>query len=287
MAKLFSIASWNVEHFGKKKGEDAAAVLEARIDRVVRFLADQDPDIFALFEVEGATVFQSLVEHMPGYTFQITEGPQTQEILVGVKRDITAFITQKTEYKAGTTHMRPGQLVTVRASDGHDYAILFLHVASGPDPRGWGLRDDMVQRAFDFRKVLDKAAEGPGTARYLFLGDLNSMGLEYPFDHSIPATDELKKWDREGARPQVQMARQGKTHPNSWSNGSHSRIADSSLDHVFAAEQLVFAQFPMADGAHATVKVIGWVDEPTDAAKDQWIADYSDHCMLYLEIEAG
>ena len=84
MAKLFSVASWNVEHF-KGDGPDSA-----RVDRVVAFLAEQKPDIFGMFEVEGKTVFETLVQRMPNYTFQITEGQQTQEILIGVKRTLSS-----------------------------------------------------------------------------------------------------------------------------------------------------------------------------------------------------
>jgi hypothetical protein len=145
MAKIFSVASWNVEHFKDDP---------SRVTRVIDFLDKQKPDVFGLYEVEGATVFDALVQAMPGYTFQITEGPQTQEILVGVRKTLTAFITQKVEFRSGTTHMRPGQLVTV-VKDGVNYALLFLHLASGNDPRGMGLRDDMLERAFEFRKVLD------------------------------------------------------------------------------------------------------------------------------------
>lgn len=277
MAKLFSVASWNVEHF---KGDGADA---ARVQRVIDFLDRQRPDLFALYEVEGARVFEALVTAMPGYTFQITEGDQTQEILVGVKRDITAFITQKMEYKSGTTHMRPGQLVTLRIG-GDDYSILFLHVASGTNPRGMGLRDDMVQRALDFRKVLDKAQGGRGKARYMFLGDLNSMGMDYPFDRAIVADIELKKWDKEASRAAINMRRLPKTSHNSWSNGSGSRIPDSALDHVYASQQLAFRQFAAPGGGIAEVSVRGWVDAATDAEKDAWIADFSDHSLLYLEV---
>lgn len=232
------MASWNVEHF---KGDPV------RVGRVVDFVADKRPDIFALFEVEGADVFQALIDRMPGYTFQITEGEQTQEILVGVRRDIT----QKTEYRSGTTHMRPGQLVTVHV-DGTNYSILFLHVASGANPRGMGLRDDMVQRAFDFRKALakqDKAAGGDGTIRYMFLGDLNSMGMEYPFDREIIAEIELKKWDRTAASTRGNpMRRLLKTAEATWSNGSGSIIPDSNLDHVSATTNLRFKHFQMSGG---------------------------------------
>lgn len=275
MPKLFSVASWNVEHF-----KDGAP---DRVTRVVDFVAQQAPDLFALFEVEGSTVFNALVERMPDYTFQITEGEQTQEILVGVRKTVTAFITQKTEYRSGATHMRPGQLVTLRIGT-ENYSILFLHVASGTNPRGMGLRDDMVQRALDFRKVLDKAQGGVGTAKYIFVGDLNSMGMDYPFDRAITATLELRKWDREAAKARIRMRRLPKTHLNTWSNGSTSSIPDSALDHVYASQQLAFRGFTAADGTDAEVSVRGWATEPDDAKKDKWIKDFSDHCLLYFEV---
>ena len=106
MAKVFSAASWNIEHFK----DDPTNV---RIDRVVEFVKTQNPDVFGIFEVEGSTIFNALVNKMPNYIFQITEGVQTQEILVGVRKTLTAFITQRTEFRSGTTHMRPGQLVTI------------------------------------------------------------------------------------------------------------------------------------------------------------------------------
>lgn len=281
MPKLFSVASWNVEHFKKP---------DARVDRVVDFLADKRPDIFALFEVEGHEIFEALVARMPGYTFQITEGEQTQEILVGVRREITAFITQKTEYRSGTTHMRPGQLVTVHIG-GKNYSILFLHVASGADPRGMGLRDDMVERAFKFRKALadqDRRSGGDGEISYMFIGDLNSMGLEYPFDREITAAIELRKWDQTASRTRGnQMRRLPKTHDATWSNGSGSSIPDSNLDHVFATRNLAFKTFARADGSQAEVKVTGWVDvQDEPAKKDKWISEFSDHSLLYLELEA-
>jgi hypothetical protein len=70
MAKAFSLASWNVEHFRSP---------DSRVGRVVDFLVDLGPpDVFALYEVEGKEVFDALVTKMPGYTFHITEGPQSR-----------------------------------------------------------------------------------------------------------------------------------------------------------------------------------------------------------------
>ena len=56
MARLFSLASWNVEHF---KGDPT------RVRRVVDYLKGLEPDVFALLEVEGKAVFPSLVKRMP------------------------------------------------------------------------------------------------------------------------------------------------------------------------------------------------------------------------------
>ncbi|MFM9963133.1 MAG: endonuclease/exonuclease/phosphatase family protein [Planctomycetaceae bacterium] len=275
MAKVFSVASWNVEHFKDDP---------TRVERVVDLLAKQNPDVFGLYEVEGATVFSALVDKMPNYTFQITEGAETQEILVGVKKTLTAFITQKTEFRSGTTHMRPGQLVTI-TKNGKNYALLFLHLASGTDPRGMGLRDDMLERALDFRKTLDNAEGGAGKARYLFLGDLNTMGMKYLFDRSILAEIELKKLDKFASKPTIAMRRLPKTHDATWFNGSTSSIPPSNLDHVFASSNLSFKKFPRPVTAEPVeVDVRGWVNEPTDAKKDDWIGKFSDHSLLYFEI---
>ncbi|NOT31002.1 MAG: endonuclease/exonuclease/phosphatase family protein [Planctomycetes bacterium] len=270
MTKAFTLASWNVEHFKDDP---------TRVDRVVNFLKLQDPDVFGLYEVEGKEVFTVLTTKMPTYSFHITEGPETQEILVGVRNTLTSFVTQKIEFRSGTTHMRPGALLTLTIA-GKNYTVLFLHVASGNDPRGMGLRDDMLVRACDFRKVLDKAdkaAGGAGRANYLFVGDLNTMGMRYPFNKSIGADVELQKLAKEAKR--VKMHSLSKDAPATWSNGSQSSIPPSNLDHVVAADHLAFKAF-----GTASVNVRGWPKEPTVAKQDKWIADFSDHGLLFLEV---
>src|SRR4249919_359003 len=104
VTKAFSLASWNVEHF---KNPDS------RVDRVVDFLANLTPDVFALYEVEGKEVFDALVTKMPSYSFHITEGQEVQEILVGVASNLTSFFTQKLEFKSGMQFLRPGALLTL------------------------------------------------------------------------------------------------------------------------------------------------------------------------------
>ena len=272
MAKAFSIASWNVEHFKSDP---------TRVDRVIDFLKKQKPDVVGLYEVEGSEVFGEVTAKFPGYTFQITEGPETQEILVGVKSNLSAFMTQKIEFKSASSYMRPGLLLTVTIS-GKQYSVLFLHLASSNEPRGFGLRDDMAVRAIKFRKILDKATGGD--ANYIFLGDLNTMGLEYPYDKDIESTTELKRWDSR-AKKYYDLRRLIKTHDVSWSNGSTSTIPDSNLDHVYASEHLKFKQFNKVGGGKADVSVRGWVNTKTIAEKDKWIKDYSDHSLLFLEVQ--
>ncbi|MET0690505.1 MAG: endonuclease/exonuclease/phosphatase family protein [Candidatus Binatia bacterium] len=272
MAKAFSIASWNVEHFKQDP---------TRVDRVIDFVAAQNPDMLALYEVESKEVFASVTAKFPGYTFQITEGEESQEILVGVRASLSAFLTQKLEFKSGTTSMRPGLLATVTVA-GKGYCVLFLHLASSNEPRGFGLRDDMALRAIKFRKTLDAAAGGK--ANCLFLGDLNTMGLDYPYQKAIDPLTELKKWDLRAAQF-YDMRRLVKTHDASWSNGSGSSIPDSSLDHVYAAKHLKFTMFPRPDGTKAEVDVRGRTNQTTATAKDKWIKEYSDHSLLYLEVQ--
>jgi hypothetical protein len=116
---------------------------------------------------------------MPGYQFHITEGPQSQEILVGVKKSISCFFTQKTTFKSGAFMLRPGALLTI-TKNGVNYPLLFLHLKSLTDPKGFGLRDDMTGRAIKFKKILDKTHKRSGLSgksNFIFMGDLNTMGM--------------------------------------------------------------------------------------------------------------
>lgn len=274
MAKAFSVASWNVKHFKSDP---------TRVGRVVSFLKQQAPDVFALYEVTGKDVFGEMINVFPGYTFQITEGPQTQEILVGVRNTLTCFMTQRVEFQSGVRWMRPGLLVTITI-DGANYSLLFLHLASSSEPRGMGLRDDMLYRAVRFRHVLDKAVGGRHKANYIFLGDLNTMGLTYPYDKDIDAETELRKWNTRASR-YYGMHRLRKIHEKTWSGGSTSSFAPANLDHVYAAKHLAFRPFKNADNEDVEVDVRGWVNEPSIAAQDAWIAKFSDHSLLYFEVQ--
>lgn len=267
MAKKFSLASWNVEHF---KGDPK------RVKRVIDFLGKKKPDVVALYEVEAKSVFTTLSAKMPSYTFFSTYGPQTMNILVGVKNTLSAFFTQRTEFKSGNRYLRPGALLTLTVNNAM-YNILFLHTKSLPEPVGFGLRDDMFDRAFKLKAYLDKMAGGSGKANFMFLGDLNTMGMKYRFKKGIDPSFELKEIDYNANRRK--MRRLTKDEPHTWWNGPGAKLGPSDLDHVVASEQIVCKPF---NGAQATV--LGWPKETTPAAQGRWIDRYSDHGLIYLEV---
>lgn len=274
MAKAFSVASWNVEHF-----KNVGATNEER----VAFLAEQDPDVLAIYEVEGAEVWRELMDGLPGYSFFITEGQNAQEILLGTRAGLTAFVTQKVEFQSRDAFMRPGALLTVRIDD-VDYTLLFMHVASMPAARGFGLRADMIERAFDFKVgVLDKLTENK--TNFLILGDLNTMGLDYVHGR-VGATRKLRH-ARVEARQEIARLRflaeesgmrlLEKTHDMTWRDGGRRR---SNLDHVIATDSLKFKKFGSVE-----VDVRGWPRLATDAEQKSWISRFSDHALLYFEVQ--
>jgi len=276
MAKAFSVASWNVEHFGAQGKRTKKP--KKPIKPIIDFLAEQEADLVAVYEVRGKYVFRPIVRAMPEYQFHVTEGPQMQEILVGVRHGLSAFVTQKLEFKSGQAALRPGVLVTLMVDEQY-YPLLFLHLKSMSDPKGFGLRHDMLYRALKFRSLLDEAAGGAAQANYIFLGDLNTMGFDYPYKkHDIAAVDELAELDRRARYRK--MRRLDKSGDLTWWNGKEEYEPGSDLDHVVAADHLNFKTF---DGAEVSVR--GWPEEPTDSKKGKWTEKHSDHALLYFEVQ--
>ena len=125
---MFSVVSWNVEHFGKtRQGEDAADVAD-RIDRVFNLIEGLDPDVIALYEVKGSEVFEPARSRFAGHGWAISEGGGSQKILVGHRDRLQGFVTFRAEFSRGFTGpLRPGLLLAV-TDDSEDYALLFLHL---------------------------------------------------------------------------------------------------------------------------------------------------------------
>jgi len=269
----FSLASWNVRSLRGARGGP-------RVRRVLKYSAAHDPDVLALHEVLGRDVFDDLFELLPGHHFQITEGRNAMEIVVGVRAGLTSFLTQKLEFKADRPHLRPGALVTVRAG-GADYTVLFLHTKSGDDPEGFGLRDAMFERVMSLQRRLDAAAaaRAPGArANLLVVGDLNTMGLRYAHAPRLLPETELRHLADRARHGGLRFA--APTHPSTWWNG-RSRPGPAPLDHVLAADHLALR----APGAPAAeVRVQGWPELASPAERREWIARYSDHALLLCEV---
>ena len=270
MAKILSFLSWNVENF---HGDGS------RVDRVVQKVADKNPDVFALYEVKGSVVFNAMVSKMPGYTVTVTESPSVPEILVGVKGNLTSFVTQRDELQSKVPSLRPGALATI-TKNGENYSLLFLHLKSFPNPRDWGLRDDMFGHITSLKRKLDKNLPAGQDANFVAIGDVNTMGLKAAYNNvsDMTALDELAFIDNRMTANANRMRRLTKTHNNTWWNGKASPGA-SPLDHAYASDHLNFKKFGGQE-----IEVTGWVDEATDAQKKNWISRFSDHSMLYGEI---
>ncbi|MDX1420154.1 MAG: endonuclease/exonuclease/phosphatase family protein [Rubricoccaceae bacterium] len=268
MATVFSFASWNVEHFKNDR---------ARAEENIAFLSAQDPDVFAVYEVEGGEVFAHFVELMPSHNIFVTEDLGDMEILIGVRRSLVAFITQRHELKSKLPTLRPGALVTLTIDDAF-YSLLFVHLKSASDPRSCGLRDDMIGHVLGLKRALDNAVDG--SANFIAVGDFNTMGMNLTYsDKDLSGAEEIERYRRRFDRKGMRLL--SKSADATWWNGPGSSYDPSDLDHVFASDHLQFAPFGGAE-----VAVRGWPEEGTDAQKGDWIERHSDHALLYGEVVA-
>lgn len=280
MGKIFKVLSWNVKHFGDgsrdRKGH-LKPEFRNKVKRVTDKIKEQSPDIFALYEVKGQDVFFEFMNHFTGYTFHITEGQQTQEILLGVKNNFTSFITQKLEFKAGNPNLRPGLFLTAMKNDKR-YSFLFLHLKSMKDPYGWGMRSFMWEKVRSLRKVLGKIAGGVENSNMIILGDLNLMGMNVVYgDNDVTSEEEIKRFTDMVKSSSYKLKHLSKNSDDTYRSESGSLKSD--LDHVFASDHLKFKPYGGYD-----VNVAGWPELDTEAKKVKWIQDYSDHAMLIFEI---
>lgn len=268
----FSVLSWNVEHF-----QGGAA----RLAKVAQHIRSQNPDIFGLLEVEKLDVLSLMQGEFSDYTFGITDGPQSMEILVGwrTSKFAQAIFTQKRDFKVFNPKLRPGALLSVKEG-GTNFNILFLHTDSGTDAAAFGNRFEMFEKILSMKKALDSIANG--ASNLIVLGDLNTMGLFYPTraqsNERVPPATEIQNLDKQAGKRAMSML--PKNEALTFNNGTLT----SDLDHVLASDQLAFAsQGNDALGGTAFVSVRGWINLAS-AARTQFIDQISDHCSMFVEV---
>lgn len=270
MDSKIRILWWNVH-----KLQDSA-----HAERIVSRIKEVDPDIFGLGEVIGEPAYKLIAQRFPEHNFYMSYGPQAQELLVGARRTLQAFFSQKTEFKSGNAFVRPAVLVTINDAES-PLNILFAHPKSFASPSDFGQRDDFFQRVFALKSLLDKMVQGD--ARFIVCGDMNTMGMSYLERDFIKADDELHNLSTEAGN--VGLLLKEKSSHGTWA-GKYRPNKSADLDHVIASDSVEFVK--QKDGSERLfeVKVGGWADYPIKSAeRADFIENVSDHCFLSFEVQ--
>lgn len=279
----FSVCSWNVEFFGSRRPGETNAQVAQRIDDVFDFLGTPEirADVFAIYEVNGGQVFQKVTHAFPEYSWQITEGSGTQQILVGFR--VPAFVTQRVEFTRGFTGpLRPGVLVTV-PHEGQVYPMLFLHLKAADAAIDFGVRAYQHDKARSLRKALDAAAES-NRANFIIAGDLNNVGMNLSFSgRDIGIDEEIARLRNMYESRFDKLVLLGKSADATFWNGPGSSDPPADIDHVVAASRIHMTTLP--DGNAVEVK--GWPELATDSEKGEWIHRFSDHALLRFTVEGA
>ncbi len=269
----FSLLSWNVETF---------TGTESKLSNVTTHVKSLNPDVVGFFEVENVNIISLMNNQLPEYDYNLTDGPENKEILVGVRRGKfqQSIFTQKREFKAYNPSLRPGALMSLWLA-GEFYNILFLHTDSGTEAPSFGNRNEMFDKIWSLKKALDKKSQGGTGAKLIVLGVLNTMGLQYPFkkktDTRISEADEIKALEAIAEKNQMVVLQ--KEFNLTYNNGTLM----SNLDHVIATDNLTFRQLGTAQGRPFFVRVSGW-QQLQGSARKQFIETISHHCSLYSEV---
>ena len=284
-----TITAWNVQEFGKKRLTKAG--LKSRVKGVANHIKSTSPHIFGILEVEKIDVLTLIEEEFPDYDFGFTEGKDSnnkpnKEILVGWKRGKFDQVTfsQKRQFNLYNPFLRPGALLSFR-KDADWYNVLFLHTDSGTEAKDFGNRYEMFDKVWNLRKALDKKV-GNKRERLIAIGDLNTMGLQYPSrrkaDNIVPGDKEIEAL--EGFAEANDMVRLEKSHDETWKKLGKNWTSD--LDHVIASDIAEFKNLGTraTDGKDYYVEVSGWLEKPA-RQRESFIEKLSDHASLSLVLK--
>lgn len=265
---------WNIEKF---KGDNAARTAAA-----AQHIKAFDPHIVGFSEINTKRAIRNLMmEELSDYDFGITDGAQSIELMAGWKRGTfeQALYTQRREFKAGQDGQRPGALLSVKRG-GQFTNFLFLHTDSGRGKRDYENRREMFGKISRLRKTLNDI-EG-GLARFVVMGDLNTMGRSaLPGEDSITAEEEIEGLTRYMARGGMSLLE--KSFPKTFLQYEEDGTIEfeNDLDHVISSD--VTPLVPFAGGEK--VRVRGWNDLSTDAERIEWTESLSDHASVEIEVD--
>jgi endonuclease/exonuclease/phosphatase family metal-dependent hydrolase len=287
----FTLLSWNVENLSGESSDPKD---------VADHVQKKDPDVFGLFEVTGVDPLR-LTDLLPEYDFGLTQGVQRQEILVGTRtgRFSQSIFSQKRKFKTSDPYLRPGALLTLEV-EGVLYNILFLHLDSGTAPSDFGRRDEMWGEIWDLQSTLNEKA-GSEYARFIVVGDLNTMGaeIESAEDPLLTEDGEIEALaQRAEERGMRLLPKEGEV---TFNDGDGLR---SNLDHVLATENVSFQKLgtrpsrqtqedrdapneAQAQGEEAYFVGLGGWNDREGERRVRYIEEVSDHTSLYCEIETG
>jgi hypothetical protein len=139
----------------------------------------------------------------------------------------------------------------------------------------------MLDKVWKMKKAIDKLSE-QSQGRLIVLGDLNTMGLQFP---TKSADSQLITSVKEVTALAAFADKQGmgvhlKSHDLTFNNGK----LQSDLDHALTSANLklsVLGQRP--DQRDFFVRVRGW-PQLSGTARADFIKNISDHCSLCLEV---
>ena len=96
----------------------------------------------------------------------------------------------------------------------------------------------------------------------------------------VTAIEEIERLKKRMGTSRVSMEVLKKSVEETWWPGTGSSYPIVNLDHVVAASHLEFKKF-----SGKPVDVREWTDKTTDTQRDQWTSKFSDHALLYFEVQ--
>lgn len=279
---MVSVMFWNVENFGRNfdSGEPDNPEFIERVNQVSAHIQSLNPDLLCLSEISDKVALRNLLmDTLSDYDFAVTDGSGNIELVTGWKRDKfqQVLFTQRRQFQVDNALLRPGALCSVKF-EGKFFNFLFLHTDSGIEDRDYRNRQGMFGKIWRLKEVLDNISDG--SARFVAMGDLNTMGREEA--RSLPIVsqgEEIANLAADANENGMQLL--SKTHDVTWREGPADPTFASDLDHVLATSNISFQSFENS----AEVSVDGW-NRLEGEEQDNFTMNVSDHCSIFCRIRS-